>query len=173
MALEGLLGFLTLPPASHPSEVLIKGKSMPACWDRQSAEWGNRCGVLPSWLTVYPKILGFFNRWQIGLKWLTRLEIISYDTLIGFRLSKSSCNYFTFMSCSRKYLFLQTPSQDSSAPLFIPLKSSGAVSFFILPCSTHCTLTRLSETQPYCSPPAQQSCHSCQCKKPPELCWPH
>lgn len=172
MALEGLLGFLSLPPASHPSEVLIKGKSVPACWGRQSAEWGNRYGRLLSWLAVYPKILGFFNRWQIRLKWLTRLEIISYDTLIGFKLSKSSCNYFTFMSCSRKYLFLQTPSQDSSVPLFIPLKSSGAVSFFILPRSTHCTLTGLSVTQPCCSPPAEQSCHSCQCKNPPELWWP-
>lgn len=145
---------------------------MLACWGRQSAEWGKRYKVLLSWLAVYPKILAFSNRWQISLKRLTRLEIISYDTLIGFKLSESSCNYFTFMSCSRKYLFLQTPSQDSSVPLFIPLKSSGAVSFFTLPCSTHCILTGLSVTQPYCSPPAEQSCHSCQFKNIPELWWP-
>jgi len=37
-ALEGLLGLLSPPPASHSSEVLIKGKSVPACWGRQSAE---------------------------------------------------------------------------------------------------------------------------------------
>lgn len=145
MALEGLLGFLT--PVPYPSRVLIKGKSVLVCWGRQSAEWGNRYEVLLCWLAVYSKILGFSNRWQISLKWLTGLEIISYDTLIGFKLSESSCNYFTFMSCSRKYLFLQITSQDSSVPLFIPLKSSGAVSFFILPCSTHCTLTGWSVTQ--------------------------
>lgn len=172
MTSEELLGFLTLSPAFHAPEVLIKEKSVPACSGRLSAEWGNRYEVLLPQLVVYSKILGYFNRWQISLKWLTRLEIISYDTLIGFKLSESSCNYFTFMSCSRKYLFLQTPSQDSFIPLFIPLKSSGAVSFFILPCSTHCALTGLSVTQTYCPPPAKQSCHSCQCKTPPELWWP-
>lgn len=45
MALKGLLGYLTLPPVPHPSEVLIKGKSALACWGRQSAEWGNRYEV--------------------------------------------------------------------------------------------------------------------------------
>lgn len=90
---------------------------------------------------------GFSNRWNVSLRWLTSLEIISYDTLIGFKFS-SSYKYFTFMSCSRKYLFLETPFQDSSVPLFIPLKSSDAVSFFNLPGSSHCPLTAVSVTAP-------------------------
>lgn len=165
-------GFLTLSPVPHPSQVLIKEKAMLPCQGRQSAEWGNKYEVLLSWLAVYPKILGFSNRWQISLKWLTRLEIIFYDTLIGFKFSESSCKCFTFMSCFRKYLFLQTPFQVSSVPLFIPLKSSGVVSFFILPGSSRCPLTGVSVTDSDCSPQWEQSCHSCQCKKPTELSWP-
>lgn len=164
--------FLILSLVSHPSQVLVKGKSVLPCWGRRSAEWENEYEVLLSWLEVYPKILGFSNRWNISLKWLTSLDIISYDTLIGFKFSESSYKYFTFMSCSRKYLFLQTPFQDSSVPLFTPMKSSGAVSFFILPGSSHCPLAGVSVTESDCSPQWEQSCHSCQCKNPTELWWP-
>lgn len=162
-------GFLTLSCLS-PIPSPCKGKICATLLGQ--AKWGSGYEVLPSWLAVYPKILGFLNRWNISLKWLTSLEITSYDTLTGFKFSESSYKYFTFMSCSRKYLFLQTPFQDSSAPIFTLMKSSGAVSFFILPGSSYCPLTGVSVTESDYSLQWEQSCHSCQCKNPTELWCP-